>query len=66
MGPLWKLAWNFPGNQQITSLWNGDYTQCPQYCARLTVTEGCRNFSKLSPDYAGLWLACSASIIGSW
>jgi cellulose 1,4-beta-cellobiosidase len=26
----WKLAWNFPGNQQITSLWNGAYTQSGQ------------------------------------
>jgi cellulose 1,4-beta-cellobiosidase len=23
----WSLAWTFPGNQQITSLWNGSYTQ---------------------------------------
>jgi glycosyl hydrolase family 12/cellulose binding protein with CBM2 domain len=23
----WNLAWTFPGNQQITSLWNGSYTQ---------------------------------------
>ena len=23
----WKLAWTFPGNQQITNLWNGVYTQ---------------------------------------
>jgi cellulose 1,4-beta-cellobiosidase len=23
----WKLAWTFPGNQQITSLWNGIVTQ---------------------------------------
>jgi len=26
----WKLAWNFPGNQQITNLWNGAYTQSGQ------------------------------------
>src|SRR3984957_7294047 len=26
----WKLAWNFPGNQQITSLWNGVYPQSGQ------------------------------------
>ena len=26
----WKLAWNFPGSQQITSLWNGVYTQSGQ------------------------------------
>jgi hypothetical protein len=23
----WTLAWTFPGNQQITNLWNGTYTQ---------------------------------------
>jgi Glycosyl hydrolase family 12/Cellulose binding domain len=23
----WSLAWAFPGDQQITSLWNGSYTQ---------------------------------------
>jgi hypothetical protein len=23
----WTIGWTFPGNQQITSLWNGDYTQ---------------------------------------
>jgi cellulase/cellobiase CelA1 len=23
----WTLTWTFPGNQQITSLWNGTYTQ---------------------------------------
>ncbi len=23
----WRLGWTFPGNQQITSLWNGSYTQ---------------------------------------
>jgi rhamnogalacturonan endolyase len=23
----WKLTWTFPGNQHITSLWNGIYTQ---------------------------------------
>ncbi|MDW8069429.1 MAG: glycoside hydrolase family 48 protein, partial [Anaerolineae bacterium] len=23
----WELAWTFPGNQQITNLWNGSYTQ---------------------------------------
>jgi cellulase/cellobiase CelA1 len=31
----WKLAWTFPGNQQITSLWNGVYTQSGQ---QVTVT----------------------------
>jgi cellulose 1,4-beta-cellobiosidase len=23
----WTLTWTFPGNQQITNLWNGTYTQ---------------------------------------
>ncbi len=23
----WRLGWTFPGNQEITSLWNGSYTQ---------------------------------------
>jgi predicted 3-demethylubiquinone-9 3-methyltransferase (glyoxalase superfamily) len=23
----WTLAWTFPGNQEITNLWNGSYTQ---------------------------------------
>lgn len=23
----WNLAWNFPGDQKITNLWNGSYTQ---------------------------------------
>ncbi len=23
----WKLTWTFPGNQQVTNLWNGDATQ---------------------------------------
>jgi cellulase/cellobiase CelA1 len=23
----WTLAWTFPGNQTITNLWNGTYTQ---------------------------------------
>ena len=23
----WTLAWSFAGNQQITNMWNGDYTQ---------------------------------------
>jgi cellulase/cellobiase CelA1 len=23
----WTLAWAFPGNQQITNLWSGSYTQ---------------------------------------
>lgn len=23
----WKLAWSFPGNQQIVNLWNGSHTQ---------------------------------------
>jgi hypothetical protein len=23
----WSLAWNFAGNQKITNLWNGSYTQ---------------------------------------
>ena len=23
----WSLAWTFPGDQQITNLWNGSYTQ---------------------------------------
>ncbi len=23
----WTLGWNFPGNQKITNLWNGAYTQ---------------------------------------
>jgi Glycosyl hydrolase family 12/Cellulose binding domain len=23
----WTIGWTFPGNQQITSLWNGNYTQ---------------------------------------
>ena len=23
----WTLAWNFTGNQQITNMWNGTYTQ---------------------------------------
>jgi S-formylglutathione hydrolase FrmB len=23
----WKLSWTFPGNQQITNLWGGSYTQ---------------------------------------
>lgn len=23
----WTLVWNFPGNQKVTSLWNGTYTQ---------------------------------------
>jgi len=23
----WRLGWTFPGNQAITSLWNGSYTQ---------------------------------------
>jgi Glycosyl hydrolase family 12/Cellulose binding domain len=31
----WKIAWTFPGNQQITQLWNGVYTQSGQ---QVTVT----------------------------
>jgi hypothetical protein len=31
----WKLGWTFPGNQQITSLWGGVYTQSGQ---NVTVT----------------------------
>ena len=31
----WKVGWAFPGNQQITSLWNGMYTQSGQ---QVTVT----------------------------
>ena len=23
----WRLGWTFPGNQELTSLWNGSYTQ---------------------------------------
>jgi cellulose 1,4-beta-cellobiosidase len=23
----WTLAWTFPGDQKITNLWNGSYTQ---------------------------------------
>ena len=23
----WTLAWTFPGNQKISNLWNGSYTQ---------------------------------------
>ena len=23
----WRLGWTFPGDQQITNLWNGSYTQ---------------------------------------
>jgi cellulase/cellobiase CelA1 len=26
----WKLEWAFPGNQQITNLWNGTFTQSGQ------------------------------------
>jgi hypothetical protein len=26
----WTLAWTFPGNQTITNLWNGSYTQIGQ------------------------------------
>ncbi|HEY4687814.1 MAG TPA: cellulose-binding domain-containing protein [Anaerolineae bacterium] len=26
----WTLGWTFPGNQQITNLWNGSYTQSGQ------------------------------------
>jgi endoglucanase len=25
--PSWTLQWTFPGNQQITNLWNGSYSQ---------------------------------------
>jgi cellulase/cellobiase CelA1 len=31
----WTLGWTFPGTQQITSLWNGVYTQSG---ANVTVT----------------------------
>jgi hypothetical protein len=31
----WRLGWTFPGNQAITSLWNGSYTQSG---ASVTVT----------------------------
>jgi cellulase/cellobiase CelA1 len=31
----WKVAWTFPGNQQITTLFNGAYTQSGQ---QVTVT----------------------------
>jgi cellulase/cellobiase CelA1 len=28
-GPLdgWRVSWTFPGDQKITDLWNGSYTQ---------------------------------------
>src|SRR5512135_1439162 len=33
--PSWTLTWTFPGNQVITSLWNGAFTQTG---ASVTVT----------------------------
>ena len=27
----WTLEWDFPGNQQVTNLWNGTYTQSGQH-----------------------------------
>jgi Glycosyl hydrolase family 12/Cellulose binding domain len=29
----WRLGWTFPGNQQISNLWNGSYTQSGQAVA---------------------------------
>jgi hypothetical protein len=44
----WTLAWTFPGNQTITNLWNGTYTQSG---ASVTVKDG--GFNALIPANGG-------------
>jgi len=56
----WKLAWNFPGNQQITSLWNGVYTQSGQ---AVTVTN--QSYNGTIPAGGSLTVGFTANVTGT-
>ena len=56
----WKLAWNFPGNQQITSLWNGVYTQSGQ---AVTVTN--QPYNGTIPAGGSLTVGFTANVTGA-
>ena len=56
----WKLAWNFPGNQQITSLWNGVYTQSGQ---AVTVTN--QPYNGTIPAGGSLTVGFTANVTGT-
>jgi endoglucanase len=56
----WKLAWNFPGNQQITSLWNGVYTQSGQ---AVTVTS--QPYNGTIPAGGSLTVGFTANVTGA-
>jgi cellulose 1,4-beta-cellobiosidase len=56
----WKLAWNFPGNQQITNLWNGVYTQSGQ---AVTVTN--QPYNGTIPAGGSLTVGFTANVTGT-
>jgi cellulase/cellobiase CelA1 len=56
----WKLAWNFPGNQQITSLWNGVYTQSGQ---QVTVTN--QPYNAAIPAGGSVTVGFTANVSGT-
>jgi arabinoxylan arabinofuranohydrolase len=57
----WTLAWTFPGNQKITNLWNGTYTQSgasvtvknASYNANIPANGGSLNFG-FNLNYSGV------------
>jgi hypothetical protein len=56
----WQLGWTFPGNQQITQLWNGSYTQSGE---KVTVTNASYN-GMISPG-GSVTLGFTASYSGT-
>jgi cellulose 1,4-beta-cellobiosidase len=56
----WKLAWNFPGNQQIINLWNGVYTQSGQ---AVTVTN--QSYNAAIPAGGSLTVGFTANVTGT-
>ena len=56
----WKLAWTFPGNQQITSLWNGTSTQSGQ---QVTVTN--QSYNATIPAGGSVAVGFTASVSGT-
>jgi hypothetical protein len=56
----WSLAWTFPGNQQITSLWNGLYTQSGQ---QVTVTN--QAYDGAIPAGGSLTVGFTANVSGT-
>ena len=56
----WSLGWAFPGDQQITNLWNGSYAQT---AARVAVTSA--SYDSSIPAGGTATVGFTASYTGS-